>query len=79
MVVLDDDLLVLVSPHILAVDLCPCKLALAQCANVEIVIEDALHGHKRPCGLDFRLVVLPSACLRICSDMRGVGTPCSVR
>ena len=38
---LDDDLLVLVSPHILAVDLCPCKLALAQCANVEIVIEDA--------------------------------------
>ena len=55
MVVLDDDLLVLVSPHILAVDLCPCKLALPQCADIEIVVEDSLHGHKRPCGLDFPL------------------------
>ena len=53
MVVLDDDLLVLVSPHILAVDLCPCKLALAQCADVEIVIEDTLHSHKRTRSLDF--------------------------
>ena len=53
MVVLDDDLLVLVSPHILAVDLCPRKLTLPQCADIEIVVEDSLHSHKRPCSLDF--------------------------
>ena len=58
MVVLDDDLLVLVSPHILAVDLCPCKLALPQCADIEIVVENALHSHKRPCSLNFPLSCL---------------------
>ena len=53
MVVLDNDLFVLVAPDIPAVDLYPGELALPQCADIEIVVKDSLHSHKRPCSLDF--------------------------
>ena len=31
----------------------PGELALPQCADIEIVVKDSLHSHKRPCSLDF--------------------------
>ena len=53
MVVLDNDLFVLVAPDIPAVDLYPGELALPQCADIEIVVKDSLHSHKRPRSLNF--------------------------
>ena len=56
MMVLDDDLLALVLFHILAVDLLAGIFALAQCADVKIIFEYALHGHDGPLRLDRALI-----------------------
>ena len=58
MVVLNDDVLVVVAPYILAVDLGAGVLALTERANVEIVVENPLHRSDGPCvfGLPLRLL-----------------------
>ena len=50
-VVFDDDVLAFVPRHVLAVDLDAGGLALTECADVEVIVEDALHGHDRPRAL----------------------------
>ena len=50
-VVFDDDMLAFVPRHVLAVDLDAGGLALTECADIEVIVEDALHGHDRPRAL----------------------------
>ena len=50
-VVFDDDVLAFVPRHVLAVDLDAGGLALTERADVEVIVEDALHGHDRPRAL----------------------------
>ncbi len=64
-VVFDDDLLVLVPEDVLAVDLLPGVLPLAQGADVEVVVQDALHRHNGPVPLDRPIVLLSGGLLPV--------------
>ncbi len=59
LVVLDDDVLQLVPAHVLAVDLLMGILPLAQGADIEVVVQNPLHRHNGPSGLDGPLVLRP--------------------
>lgn len=78
-VMLNDDVFQLVSLDVLAVDFFAGVFALPQGANIEIVIQNTLHGHNGPYRLYFPVVVLPAASLRSRSAIRGVEMPSSVR
>ena len=58
-VVLDNDVVYLVPLDLLAVDFPAGILALAQGADVEVVVQDALHGNNGPGGLDGAAALLP--------------------
>ena len=64
-VVLNDDLLLLVLPHVPAVDLLPGVLPLAQGPDVEVVIQDALDRYDGPGGLHLALVLLSGGLLPV--------------
>ena len=51
MVIFNDDVLTLVPPDLLAVDLCAGVLALSESSDIEVVIQNALHGDDGPCVL----------------------------
>ena len=57
-VVLNDDVLQLVPPHVSAVDLFPGVFALAEGADVEVVVDDALHRDNGPLRPYAALVLL---------------------
>ena len=60
-VVLDDDVFVLILAHVFAVDLLPGVFALAQGADIKIVVQNALHCDDGPGGLDGTAAVLPGS------------------
>lgn len=75
-VVLNDDMLQLVPFSVLTIDLLAGIFALAEGADIKIVVDDALDGNNGPGPLGRTLTLLSR---RSRSAMRGVGTFWSVR